>query len=563
MRYFLFLTVLLLPILAHADDVKVTGTLKAATVYNDRAMLTMQANAQVPAGKHVIMFEGLPTGIFTDSLRVKGSSQAETVLGALSHKIVNNVELTSAREAELNAQKETLEEQRKVIQTEIKALETKKNFLTSLQAKAIEVTNDEIAKFELNSANWLEAANTLQAGMDEILKSELAKQNQIKDINDKIAKIQRDLNQVRTGSKQTLTVSLPVEMSRAANVALSLEYQIGGAYWIPVYDARLNTENGELELVQYGSVSQHTGEDWSDIALTLSTARPNRGATAPTLSPMWVNLWQPQKKTSGMVANESMVAMDMAAAPVGVEPEDPLQRWSRLQEGRLEREIVSKESVQRTATINTGGFTAEFEIPGLISVPADGTQTKVLIAPFETDSKLEVHIKPQRDTKAYLVANTTIKGEAPLLPGQVSLFRDGSYVGQTHIPLLKPGKDYDLSFGIDDQIEIAHKTLKDERSEEGMFVGKTDALARHTVTEIQNLRNRDVNIVIGQTVPAPQNEKITLTMDKTATTSGYTEDKENIKGLLEWAFTLKPQEKKDVKLGWTLAWPQGENISGI
>jgi uncharacterized protein (TIGR02231 family) len=559
MRYFLFLTVLLLPVMAHADDVKVTGTLKAATVYNDRAMLTMEANAQVPAGKHVVMFEGLPTGIFTDSLRVKGSSQAKAILGALSHKIVNNVELTSAREAELNTQKEVLEEQRKVIQTEIKALETKKTFLTSLQAKAIEVTNDEIAKFELNSANWLDAANTLQTGMDEILKSELAKNNQIKDINDKIAKIERDLNQVRTGSKQTLTVSLPVEMSRAANVTLSLEYQIGGAYWIPVYDARLNTENGELELVQYGSVSQRTGEDWSDIALTLSTARPNRGATAPTLSPMWVNLFSTKRNFMAQ------------SASVGMEGASEVYREAVREEAPIAEAFVTggsaipapKAAAVRTATINTGGFTAEFEIPGLISVPADGTQTKVLIAPFETDSKLEVHIKPQRDTKAYLVANTTIKGEAPLLPGQVSLFRDGSYVGQTHVPLLKPGKDYDLSFGIDDQIEVAHKTLKDERSEEGMFVGKTDALTRHTVTEIQNLRNRDVNIVLGQTVPAPQNEKITLTMDKANTTGGYTEDKENIKGLLEWAFTLKPQEKKDVKLGWTLAWPQGENISGI
>ena len=555
MRYVLFLTVLLLPVLAHADDVKVTGTLKAATVYNDRAALTLETTTQVPAGKHVVMFEGLPTGIFTDSLRVKGTSQAEAILGALSHKIVNNVELTSAREAELNAQKEKLEDQKKVIEAEIQAINAKKKFLASLEAKAIETTNDEIAEFELNSASWLEAANTLQAGMDEVLKTELTKQNQIKDINDQIAKINRDLAQVRTGSKQTLTVSLPVEMSRAANLKLSLEYQIGGAYWRPVYDARLSTETGDLELVQYGAVSQRTGEDWSNIALTLSTARPNRGATAPTLNTQWVNLWSEMKKSrgfaGGMARNE--MALDRAAvsAPAALELAEE------------DAAYAPKEARQQVATINTGGFTAEFGIPGLISVPADGTETKVLIAPFETESKLEVHIKPQVDAKAYLVANTTIKGEAPLLPGQVSLFRDGSFVGQTQVPLLKPGKDYDLSFGIDDQIEVEHKTLKDERGEEGMFVGKTDQLVRHTVTEIQNLRNRDVNIVVGQTVPVAQNEKITLEMDKQNTTTGYTEDTENVKGLLEWAFTLKSKEKKDIKLGWTLAWPQGQNISGI
>lgn len=560
MRYVLFLTVLLLPVLAHADDVKVTGTLKAATVYNDRAALTLETTTQVPAGKHVVMFEGLPTGIFTDSLRVKGESQAEAILGALSHKIVNNVELTSAREAELNTQKEKLEEQKKVIEAEIQAINAKKKFLASLEAKAIETTNDEIAEFELNSASWLEAANTLQAGMDEILKAELAKQNQIKDINDQIAKINRDLAQVRTGSKQTLTVSLPVEMSRAANLKLSLEYQIGGAYWRPVYDARLSTETGDLELVQYGAVSQRTGEDWSNIALTLSTARPNRGATAPTLSPMWVNIYQAYKSR----------AANIMARP-GSEGASEVYREAIREEAEVERAFaagdsampVPKEARQQVATINTGGFTAEFGIPGLISIPADGTETKVLIAPFETESKLEVHIKPQVDAKAYLVANTTIKGEAPLLPGQVSLFRDGSFVGQTQVPLLKPGKDYDLSFGIDDQIEVEHKTLKDERGEEGMFVGKTDQLVRHTVTEIQNLRNRDVNIVVGQTVPVAQNEKITLEMDKQNTTAGYTEDTENVKGLLEWAFTLKSKEKKDVKLGWTLAWPQGQNISGI
>ena len=559
MRFFVFLTVLLLPVMAYADDVKVSGSLKAATVYNDRAMLTLETQAQVPAGKHVIIIENLPTNIFTDSLRVEGESRAEAVLGALSHKIVNSIELSSEREAALTAQKETLEDQKKVIGAELEAVKAKKNFLTSLEAKAIEKTNDEIAEFELNSANWLEAANTLQAGMDEILKTELAKQKQIKDINEQLAKIQRDLNQVRTGSKQSLAVSIPVEMSRADTVKLSLQYQIGGAYWTPVYDARLNTENGELEIMQYGSVSQRTGEDWSNIALTLSTARPSRGATAPSLNTQWVNIWTAGKRPNVMSIPGASEASAMYREAVREVNDSAI---AEAYSGDVAIPVPQAAKIQQ-ATINTGGFTAEFGIPGLVTVPSDGTQTKVLIAPFETESKLEVHIKPQRDTKAYLVANTTVKGEAPLLPGQVSLFRDGSYVGQTHVPLLKPGKDYDLSFGIDDQIEVSYKTLKDERGEAGMFVGKTEQMVRHTITSIQNLRNRDVNIVVGQTIPVAQNEKITLEVDAAQTTTGYTEDKENIKGLLEWAFTLKSQDKKDVKLGWTLSWPQGSNISGI
>ena len=143
------------------NTIKVKGTLKAATVFNDRATLSLEAKKRVPAGKHVVTFEGLPTFLMKDTLRAKGESRAEAVLGALSHRIVNNVKLSSEREAALTAQKETLEDQKKLIEAELEAVKAKKNFLTSLEAKAIEKTNDEIAEFELNSANWLEAANTL------------------------------------------------------------------------------------------------------------------------------------------------------------------------------------------------------------------------------------------------------------------------------------------------------------------------------------------------------------------------------------------------------------------
>lgn len=542
---------------AHADEIPATSTLKAATVFADRATLTRSAKIDLPAGKHVVIFDGLPANLFADSLRVAGQGSAAAALGALSHKTVNSVELTSEREKTLNAEKEALENKIKFITAEKQALIKKRGFLESLAARAGEKTNEEIAEFKLDTDGWLASANTLYAGISETLKSELEKDRQILDLQKQINKIIQDLNQLRTGQKRTTEVRLPVEVSNAGSLTLALDYQIPGVNWHPVYDARLDTKTAGLELIQYGSVSQRTGEDWSNIALTLSTAQPHRGSAAPNLPPMWVSLYDERKAMRRRADDGNFGATMLKSAAPQMMVMDQLTEVDSMPAETL------KEATMRTATIDTGGFTAEYKIPGLSSIPADGTQTKVLIAPFETETKLETQIKPQINTNAYLVAKTTLKGEAPILPGPVSLFRDGAFVGNTHLPLLRAGGEHDLSFGIDDQIEVAYKTLKDERDEEGIIMNKTKSVERHTVTEINNLRSKPVDLLVLQSLPASKDKDIRFDILADHTTKGYKTDRDNIKGLTGWSFTLDSGAKKDIKLGWKLTWPQDKTLTGL
>ena len=78
---------------------------------------------------------------------------------------------------------------------------------------------------------------------------------------------------------------------------LRVSYRVAGAGWAPLYDARLETGAKEakpaLELVRRAQVQQRTGEDWSDVALSVSTVRINRGATAPDLPPLQVAFYEP------------------------------------------------------------------------------------------------------------------------------------------------------------------------------------------------------------------------------------------------------------------------------
>lgn len=72
----------------------------------------------------------------------------------------------------------------------------------------------------------------------------------------------------------------------AREVIVRVEYQIAAARWAPSYVARLG--DGAADRARFelrAVVAQCSGEDWTDVALRLSTAEPERFAQLPELHP--------------------------------------------------------------------------------------------------------------------------------------------------------------------------------------------------------------------------------------------------------------------------------------
>ncbi|MFZ5470114.1 MAG: DUF4139 domain-containing protein [Myxococcota bacterium] len=64
---------------------------------------------------------------------------------------------------------------------------------------------------------------------------------------------------------------------------VQLSYRVGRARWFPVYDLALDPGTNQVQVSFGGLVSQETGEDWENAALTLSTAVPATATVAPKL----------------------------------------------------------------------------------------------------------------------------------------------------------------------------------------------------------------------------------------------------------------------------------------
>ncbi|RKH03184.1 DUF4139 domain-containing protein, partial [Corallococcus sp. CA047B] len=94
-----------------------------------------------------------------------------------------------------------------------------------------------------------------------------------------------------------LTLSGPLPANTDAR--LVLEYAVSGARWVPTYDLRLPRTLEEGTLRMRAAVLQRTGEDWTGVRLSVSTADLERRAEVPELKSLRIGRSQPPPARSG------------------------------------------------------------------------------------------------------------------------------------------------------------------------------------------------------------------------------------------------------------------------
>ena len=162
---------------------------------------------------------------------------------------------------------------------------------------------------------------------------------------------------------------------------------------------------------------------------------------------------------------------------------------------------------ETVAQLESAPFEATFNVPGRTTVAGNGEVKRVLLMSEDIEPTLSSRSVPKFDTNAYLYAKIKIAKGTPLLPGQVYLFRDGTFVGTGDMPLLQPGEDHDLGFGVDDQVKVKHTVLEEKRGETGL-ISTSHVDSRNYRVSVKNLHERPIDVTILDRVPVSQNDEI-------------------------------------------------------
>ena len=497
---------------AFAADIEAASAVDAVTVFPQGAEITRVAKVSVDKGDHVLIFRDLPAEAVEGSIRVEGNATGKLEIGSVDTRRLFVPQADAAAneserrniERELEAQRDqkaTLDAQVRGAETQNKLIEK----LAELPARPAPAAGSE------KGEDWTAILGLIATGTADAQRALLDAQVKMRDVDRKIQDLENKLGELepaqieRTEAKVFLSAQSPLEAD------VTIRYQVVSASWTPLYDVRLatgsKTASPKLDLIRRAAITQSSGEAWDNVALTLSTTRPSAGASAPELFPLTVD-FEPEMKP-------------MAAAVI-VAP-----------------------------------FQALYAVPGRLAIPTTGEAKRVQLLTEAIEPELAVRTVPKQDAKAYLYAKFALPKGSPLLPGEVSLFRDGTFVGTGRLPLLSPSEEHELGFGVDDLVKVRHALLEEKRGETGLISSsKTDS--RSYRLTIKSMHERAIALSVVDQIPVSENQEIKVDLtSKTAPTKQNVDDK---RGVLSWETKLEPDQEQVVEFGYRVSWPAAKSV---
>jgi uncharacterized protein (TIGR02231 family) len=217
-----------------------------------------------------------------------------------------------------------------------------------------------------------------------------------------------------------------------------------------------------------------------------------------------------------------------------------------------------RKASEREAVVETGGFQVVFRIPGRVSVAANEGAKSFRISTATIAPDLLVRTAPVLDAAAFLEASFKQAEEAPLLPGRISLYRDGILVGRGQMALTPKDEPVRLGFGVDDKIKIARTTVRKTEGSAGIISSsKTDE--REFKITVRNGHDTAMRVVVEDRLPVSETEEVKVEM-LSSTTPPTERDTRNRRGVVAWSFAAAAGELHEITLGWRVLWPAGKTV---
>lgn len=560
-----------------AEQVTAASRIEEVTLYQGRAMISRVAASPAREGLFELRFENLPPTADAATLQATVASKGggaklldvrfeETVTPS---DVTNNPELKQAI-----AQLDAARRQGELLAMQMTAINDRYALLTSIRQKtATEVAKDFGSK-SLDPEALAKQIAFIDGAQAQLVADRVQLDAQTRVNGDELNALQARVNALGGQTKIDRTAIVTVGQAMAQAATVTLRYLVVQAGWSPRYAVRADVDGGKLAIEYDADIRQATGEDWSDVQLTLSTAQPTQKAAPEGVSPVFVDVYVPPpviaSGSAGFVAarsdprprgtegGEDRRAFDMPAPASMAAPEPTMNAAYKL--------AFADVSATQSGTV------VSYPLPRAISIPSDAQRTrKQRIATVETKPNF-VHVaRPLVESAVYLKAMAANSSAFQFLAGPATVFLGGDSVGSTTLPDLAPGAEMTFWLGTDRRIETKRTIVKKSTAEKGVF-DKADETTWEYRIDLASTDTKAVTIEVLDRMPVSRNEQISVSLRNPSqpldTDAKFVAD-EKPQGLLKWTLSLpartadgKPAQKS---VSWTvvLSKPKDTQTTGL
>lgn len=499
---------------------EVDAPISAVTVYLGRAAVTRSISLQLPQGVHAVRFTNLPAAIRPETLQARVGDAARLV----------NVEYLATPVAEdsgspaMLAVIQQLEEARRSLSrlNEDRALlAAQAKLIDQIGVRTAADASRDAGTDRLNIESLRRQIEFVQAERLRLLEADRVIAEKVRDLERTIESLEARRMAMGRSDRTERTAEVTIAMPQAGEVPVSLTYLVSNAGWEPAYSVRAAADRSSVTLEFDANILQRSGEDWNEVALTISTAQPTQRANPPAVSPVFVTVVvppppappAPRRAVGSAAARGSTEAFD-AAGGGGA----PGAAFDMGDAQSAERELAAKRADEigawaGSAAVIEGGTAVSYELPRRVTVPSNADRrTRTRVATITPTASFVYTAAPLLSDAVYLRSKLVNDSPYQLVPGPAQVFMGGEFIGPTRLAGVPPKGDFTAYFGVDRSIRAVRTLVSKTTSESGVFSKTRETVWNYRIV-IENGSGRDIDLELFDRRPVSQDERITVTVD--------------------------------------------------
>ena len=566
------------------------GKVSDVTLYRNQALVTRTLSIKQEKGAFELVVGDLPQHIVADSLFAEGNDRVEIRAVQFRTRAVGDSPREEVRK--LQSEIKSILEKIELNQINLQLLKKQSAYLDKLEGFVAPTASTEMSKGVLDAEALERMTKFSFEQRKQIMEQEITFNKSNKELNEQNNLLQRKLAEITNGTTKTVreAVLFVNKLDDGAH-DIRLNYLVASCGWSPSYTLRAVSAADTVKLEYNSLIYQMTGENWSGVSLTLSTASPALSSSGPGLAPFRIALYPNQINKQ----NQQQMVQNFAGGGGGYGPQQVKILLDKQKKAVYEqRNAVSfrsnvasswgiNDAINQFSCVELAGNQATIDAlktevvdmsqqPSLsyklktpVSLSSRNSQQMVRILQSDLPSDMYHVATPILTNYVYREAELSNNSSEDLLAGPITVYLEGRFVGRGEIPTVARGQTFVVGLGADSQLrtrrELADRT-------DGINGGNRELNFKYRLI-VENFSDKKANIRLVDRLPAPEDRKnVRVTfdpMDTKLSSNKLYKRMERPEGILRWDIEVEPRsvgEKANmIAYGFTIEHDRNYRIS--
>lgn len=506
------------------------------TVYPNSALVTREV--EVPAGTGLVelVVSPMPGQIVSSTMYSEGTDGIRILTTRFRTRQV--LEDTSEDRRKLESEMEKYQVLGAKIDADMSSISKNMDFLSKLET---------VTQGTTRSGDEIIAVSKYLMEQRGDKSKEMVACKEAKRVNDiQLSFLTRKMGELGRGSgKQERDAVIVVDREAGKGGIIRLNYLVSQVTWRPEYKLRAGKIDEDVQIDYLANLQQHSGEDWSQVKLTLSTAQPMLNASPPDLAMLEPILvargtpGAPPMPTAAMPApsvyGSNVPAMDLQKQAMTLrgqaagnfrsgKSKDIQEAAKALNEAAsLEqhldlmrsRDDVHAQLKKNLAAIadpsSTDGPSVTYHLTSKLTVPSRNDDQIIEVVKINLAPKYYYKAVPVLNRHVYRLADLANKSNHILLPGEATMYQGSDFVGRMPMPLVAIGEEFTAGFGVDTQLQIQRQMIDQTRSTQG----GNQVLKYDYRLLVSSYKSEPVKLQVWDRLPKAETESVGISLLKT------------------------------------------------